>query len=53
MDNPDFMRELDGVDDTKGIASVRECDLQHAGTETVQGFSNIRLSTFRRDRERR
>ena len=32
------------------IASVRECDLQHAGTETVQGFSNVRLSAFRRDR---
>ena len=52
MDDPDFIRELDGIDDTKGIASVRECDLQHAGTETVQRFGNVSFSAFRRDRER-
>ena len=52
VNDPDFVRKLDSINDAKRIAAVRERDLQHARTETVQGLGNVRLSAFRRDCER-
>lgn len=53
MDNPDFVRELDGVDDAKGIDPKRESDLKDAGTEALHRFRDVRFAALGCDRERR
>jgi hypothetical protein len=53
MDDPDFISELDGINDAKRIAPKRQRDLEDAGTEALHGFCDIRFPTIRRDCQRR
>jgi hypothetical protein len=50
MDDPDFIRELDTINDAKRVAAIGECDLQDTRAETVKGLGNVSFSAFRRDR---
>ena len=52
VDHPNLIRELDSINNAKGITAVREGDLQHARTEPVKGFGDVRFPSFRRDRQR-
>lgn len=49
--NPDFVRNLHGVDDAKGISTVRKGNFKDAGTETFERFGYIRFAVLCRDRQ--
>jgi hypothetical protein len=53
VDDPDFIRNLDNVNNAERIAAERETDFEHAGAEAMHGLCDIRFPAFRRDRKRR
>jgi hypothetical protein len=52
VDDPDFVRELNSVNDAKRVATKCQRDLEYAGTEAVQQLRDICLAALGRDCER-
>ena len=53
MDDPDFVVELDGIDDSKRIAAESQRHLKHARAEAMHRFRNVRFAAIRGDRKGR
>jgi hypothetical protein len=51
MDDPDFIRQPDSVDDPKGVTPKCQRDLKDAGAEAKQGLCNVCLAALGRDRQ--
>ena len=49
VDDPDFLSDLDSVDDAESITPEGERDLKDAGAETVYRFRDIRFAAVRCD----